>query len=184
MKPQIDALLRFEMFKEFRPDELAAVAGSLRVVDLQPGEVLFEAGDPGNSMFFLHMGRVQVDRPTTPGNAEVLAELDPPTVLGEMAVLDRMPRSARIVAMRPSVLWEMEETRLVALAQEGNPAAYKIMRWLARSLSDRLRRTNDKLIEIYAKPFKSIMELKERLREVDPGLVTVAFETGDEPDGD
>ena len=183
MKPQIDALVRFAMFRDFRPDELASVAATLAVVDLAPGQVLFEAGTQGRSMYFLHMGRVQIDRESTPGHIEVLAELEPPTIIGEMAVLDSMPRSARAVAMRPSVLWEMDEVRLGELADSGNPAAFKIMRWIARSLSDRLRRTNDKLIDIYAKPFKSIMELKERLRELNPGMLSVGFD--DAPtDGD
>lgn len=182
MKPQIDALLRFPIFKDFRPDELATVATSLRVVDLAPGEVLFEEGDQGCSMFFLHMGRIQIDRTSTPGYVEVLAELEPPTVIGEMAVLDHMPRSARAVAMRPCVLWEMDEARLEELAQGGNPAAFKIIRWIARSLSDRLRRTNDRLIDIYAKPFKSIFELKERLRKLSPGMLSVGFDQ--DPAGD
>lgn len=176
MKPEIDALLKFPIFKDFRPDELAAVARHLKTHELDIGAVLFEEGDPGDAMYFLYLGRIQIDRQTTPGNYEVLAELDPPTILGEMAVLESKPRSARAVAMKPSVLWAMSAEALAELAGTGNASAYKVMRWIARGLSDRLRHTNDKLIEIYAKPFKSIMELKERIKELHPGVISVGMD--------
>lgn len=171
MKPDIDALVRFPIFGNFSPKELSAVAGVLTEKEFAPGAMLFNEGDGGTSCFFLHLGRVQIDRQTAPGDWELLAVLDAPSILGEMAILRKAPRSARAVAMRPSVLWEMPESALNDLAAEGNPAAYKIMKWIACSLSDRLSKTNDKLIDIYAKPHKSMIELKQRLKELEPGLL-------------
>ncbi len=177
MKPEIDTLLRFPMFKELRPQELAAISNLLAVEDFAPGDVLFDEGDLGDRMYFLHMGRIQIDRQTTPGHYEVLAELEPPAIIGEMAILREAPRSARGVAMKPSVLWGIDRDSLLDLANTGNAASYKIIRWIAASLSERLSRTNDKLIEIYSKPFKSIMELKERLKEVHPDIVSVGMDS-------
>lgn len=171
MRPDIDALVRFPIFADFSPRELSSVAGALTEHELAPGAMLFDEGQAGASCFFLHLGKIQIDRKSTPGDWELLAVLDAPSILGEMAILRQAPRSARAVAMRPCVLWEMPESALNQLANDGNPAAYKIMKWIARSLSDRLSKTNDKLIDIYAKPHKSMIELKQRLKELEPGIV-------------
>ena len=168
MRPNIDALLRYPTFADFRPDELASIARVLQVRELQAGEVLFEYGATGSSMFLLDVGRIQIDLPTTPGNFQILATLNPPSVFGEMALLTAEPRSARALAVRPSILWEIERASLEPLAKESHAAGYKTMKWIATQMSSRLRATNERLREIYAKPFKSIQELKAQLEEITP----------------
>jgi len=184
MRPDIDALVRFEMFSDFRPNELASVARRLDVINLDPGEELFREDEPGDAMFLLQGGKIQIDHASAPGQRETLAEIEPPAVIGEMAILEHKPRSARAGAMRPSLLWRMREESLAELATSGDAAAYKMMRWIARELSDRVRKTNDKLLEIYTKPFKSIMDLKARLKELQPGVVSVGFGSEEDPSGD
>jgi CRP-like cAMP-binding protein len=180
MRPEIDDLISFELFKDLRSDELVEVARNLEEKHLSPGEVLFEEGEEGEEMYFLFKGRIQIDRVSTRGRREVLATLDAPSVLGEMALLDHQPRSARGVAVKPSIVWKLGEKDLLKLAETKGLAAYKIMRLLAVKLSERLRTTNNRLIEIYAKPFQSIAELKERLKEINPEIITYDFKLKDE----
>ncbi|RMF14065.1 MAG: cyclic nucleotide-binding domain-containing protein [Candidatus Dadabacteria bacterium] len=180
MQPDRVTLRRFPIFADLTPEELDQIAERLETIELAPGEELFAEGDPGQSCYFLHLGRISVERATTPGQYEMLAKLDAPTVIGEMAFLRNAPRSARVVAIFPSVLWEMQGSDLDALASSGSAAAYKVMRWIAGSLSDRLADTNNRLIEIYAQPYKSIMELKERLRHLTPGFVSVGMDEVDD----
>jgi CRP/FNR family transcriptional regulator len=175
MRPEIDDLISFELFKDLRSDELVEVARNLEQIDLSPGEVLFQEGDEGEEMYFLFKGRVQIDRGSSRGRREVLATIDSPSVIGEMALLDHKPRSARVVAVKPSIVWKMGEKDLLRLAEAKGLASYKIMRLLAMMLSERLRATNDRLIEIYAKPFQSIVELKERLKEINPEIIAYEF---------
>ena len=175
MKPRIDSLIRYPVFADFSPSEMASVARILELVELSPGEILFEFGSTGTSMFFLDVGRIQIDHPTTPGKFKVLASINPPGIFGEMSLLNAEPRSARAVAIRPSVLWKMDRSSLLTLAEEKHAAAFKIMVWIASELSNRLRDTNEKLIEIYAKPFQSIQELKRQLEELTPGFISKGF---------
>ncbi len=179
MRPSIDALLRYPIFQKFSPSELGSVARILTLREINPGEILFNKGDTGQSLFFLDVGRVQIDSPTTPGNFRTLATLNPPTMFGEMSILNNAPRSARAVAIHPSVLWEMQQDDLLALAVEKNAAAFKIMVWIAAELSNRLRTSTNKLVEIYAKPFQSIQELKSQLKEMTPGFIEQGFELGE-----
>ena len=180
MRPSTEALLRYPVFRNFGPAELSSVSRLLVMRELDPGEVLFEKGAAGSSMFFLDVGRVQVDVPTAPGQHKVLASLDPPALFGEMSLLNNEPRSARIMAIRPSVLWEMNRESLLTIAEEKHAAAFKIMVWSASELSNRLRDTNNKLIQIYAKPFQSIQELKAQLAAMNPGITSANFKLGDD----
>lgn len=179
-RPSIDDLLSFELFRDLRSDELVEVSRNLEEIILEPGEVLFQEGEEGEEMYFLFRGKVQIDRKGARGQREPLATIEAPSVIGEMALLDHKPRSARVVAVRTSTLWKMGEKDLLNLAETKGLAAYKIMRWLATLLSERLRRTNDRLVEIYAKPFQSIVELKERLKEINPEVLAYEFRLGEE----
>lgn len=176
MRPKVETLARYPVFTNFSKSELNSVANLLTLQELSAGQTLFEKGAAGTSMFFLDLGRIQIDVPTTPGNVKVLARLEPPTLFGEMAILNNEPRSARAIAMTPAVVWEMGREQLLILAQEKHAAAFKIMVWIASELSNRLRGTNEKLVEIYAKPFQSIQELKNQIGEMTPGFISEKFE--------
>ncbi len=147
MKPKIDQLIAFEVFKGFSPAELGAVANSLDVIELGENDVLFEQGASGRSMFYIYRGAVRIE-----GNGGVVyATLESPTILGEMAILEHKPRSARAVADKESVLWEMDESSLAKLVEQSNMAAYKIMKWIATGLSDKLRKMNDTVNQLNQK---------------------------------
>lgn len=139
MKPKIADLMQFEIFKSFKPSELADVANVLAAIELNGGDVLFKEGAPGRSMYFIFQGSIIIRREA----GEDLAKLTAPTIFGEMAILDHLPRSASAFAKGPTILWEMQEADLLQLAEKGSSAAYKIMTWIARGLSDKLRKTNE-----------------------------------------
>ena len=66
-------------------------------VTLQPGEVLFRQGDPGDCAYFIQKGAVEVLRGNT-GEESVVARLGPGQYFGEMALLSSEPRNATIRA--------------------------------------------------------------------------------------
>ena len=152
MRPKIDDLVQFEIFKGFKPGELADVANSLEVTLLEDGQPLFKEGDPGRSMFFIFKGAIRIQL----ASGEELAKLEAPTIFGEMAILEHKPRSATAVAVDSTVLWEMGEQTLVKLAVEGSPAAYKIMSWIAKGLSGKLRKTNETVHQLNSELQKQV----------------------------
>lgn len=76
---------------------------------LEAGETLFKEGDPGDSAFVIENGQLEVFRGAD-GEREVLALLGPGEMIGEMSLLDRLPRSASATARQP--------TRLRAITSE------------------------------------------------------------------
>lgn len=65
-----------------------------RPVVFEPGQMIFAAGEPGNSMILLQSGRVEISVTSIGGRKSVLAHMGQGEVLGEIAALDGGPRSA------------------------------------------------------------------------------------------
>lgn len=70
---------------------------------LQAGEVLFHEGDPGDCAFVIESGQLEVVRDVG-AEHKVLALLGPGEMIGEMALLDRLPRSATATARQSTRL--------------------------------------------------------------------------------
>lgn len=72
-------------------ERLQAVAVERR---LAAGEAVFQEGDPGDGVYFVQSGRVQISASLHSGTRHVFARVEVGEVFGEMAVLDGQPRSA------------------------------------------------------------------------------------------
>ncbi len=119
-------------------DGLSALA---RQTSLSNGEVLFVAGDPGNAMYTVLEGSLKVAVISAEGSEQLLAILGPGQVVGEMALLDGVPRSATVQAIKTSTVARIDKADFDRFA-EVNPAVYRHMLQL---VSQRLRQANDVL---------------------------------------
>jgi CRP/FNR family transcriptional regulator, cyclic AMP receptor protein len=75
-----------------------------RVHQLKAGGVLFATGDIGDGCYRLDKGLLKVTVTSTRGEERIVAILGPGAVVGELAMIDRMPRSASVAALRDSTL--------------------------------------------------------------------------------
>ena len=101
---------------------------------LEPGAAVFEQGDPGDVMYAVVEGSVDIvldDR--------VLETVDSGGIVGEMALIDDGPRSASAIASTPVRLARIGEREFMFLVQEHPTFALQVMRILA----ERIRRAND-----------------------------------------
>jgi CRP/FNR family transcriptional regulator, cyclic AMP receptor protein len=95
-----DALARVDLFSGLRKKELKEVATSCREGKYNPGAVLISQGEQGLGLFILTKGTVRITRANSPDGAEeVLGTAGAGDVIGEMALLDDMPRSATVTAV-------------------------------------------------------------------------------------
>ena len=74
-----------------------------QVAHFEPGEVIFRQGEPGDCMYFVQSGAVEVVR-SEDGKESVLARLSAGEYFGEMALLDSQPRNATVRAATASRL--------------------------------------------------------------------------------
>ncbi len=127
---------------------------------LQPGEVLFKAGDASDGMYIIRRGELQVYLEQS-GKQVALANINDGGIIGEMALFDQKPRSASVKATK--------ETEVSQITSEDFGKLMKqIPKWfvtLMSSLSTRLRQTNERLQRLEGmstqktRPFMSINRL-------------------------
>jgi glutaminase len=88
----------YELLGKLTPKEISIVTGVLRRRQFEPGDVIINVGEEAKEMFFLAHGRVSVLVALPSGARKRLAAFSAGMVFGEMAMIDRAPRSAIIMA--------------------------------------------------------------------------------------
>ena len=95
-----DALARVDLFSGLRYKELTQIAKCCREATYSPGSVLLSQGEKGLGLFIITKGTVRITRANGPGGAEeLLATAGMADIVGEMALLDDLPRSATVTAV-------------------------------------------------------------------------------------
>jgi CRP/FNR family transcriptional regulator, cyclic AMP receptor protein len=106
---------------------------------LDAGETLFVAGASGDGCYLLERGLLKVIITSPQGEERILAFIAPGAIAGELAIIDRHPRSASITAVRDCELSFISREHFEEYAQQ-NPEIY---RYLVNVLAARLRETDD-----------------------------------------
>jgi len=134
-----DFLKRSVLFQNLPEKDLRKISLSFKLIDLPAEEILFYEKEPSSDMYIVLKGKVRASLFDAHGNELVLAELGPGEFIGEMGMIDELPRSATVIAE--------ENTRLAVLSRE---AFYWIIREnpdiginVIKALVARLRRTDD-----------------------------------------
>jgi CRP-like cAMP-binding protein len=109
--------------------------------DLSAGTVVFTEGDPGDAMYVVVQGIVQIYRDTTSGRL-ALAKIHPGEFFGEMALIGNTPRTATAVALSDTVLAVYRSDELEALLATRLEVGARMIRHLVGRLKD----TTDKLM--------------------------------------
>src|SRR5437763_7172601 len=95
-----DTLARVDLFRGLDKKDLRLLAASCQERKYSAGSTLMKQGDTGVGLYVIISGKVRVTRASSPDRAE--EELDivgTGSVLGEMALLDDLPRSATVIAV-------------------------------------------------------------------------------------
>jgi CRP/FNR family transcriptional regulator, cyclic AMP receptor protein len=105
---------------------------------LTADEVLFLAGDPGDGFYRLDEGLLKVSIASATGAERILAILGPGAIVGDLAIIDGLPRSASVSALRDCKLRFVSRKAFEAFAEK-QPVIYH---YLAKILAMRLRDTD------------------------------------------
>ncbi len=137
----------FDMLSNKELEEVASVSKPLH---FDAGQVVFEEGELGDSLYVIVNGDVEVvQRIGT--RAQVIAELSPPEFFGEMSLIDKEYRSATVRAKSEAELLKISSEDLTSFRQQ-NPAGFTmIVLNIARVLSARLRVANQRIVPLPGK---------------------------------
>jgi CRP/FNR family transcriptional regulator, cyclic AMP receptor protein len=115
------------------PTKLFANAKLLRIA---AGKILFRAGASDDGCYRVEDGLLKVTMVSTSGAERILAFLGPGAIVGELSILDGLPRSATIIAVREATLSFLSRTEFEAFAEQ-HPEVYKsLVKLLAQRLRD------------------------------------------------
>ena len=98
-------------------------------VSYAAGQTIFAAGDPGEVMYVVLQGEVDLRI-----NGALLQTLGPGEPFGEMALIDHAPRVATVVARTPCKLVAITEKRFLFMVQKTPYFSLQIMRVMAERL--------------------------------------------------
>ncbi|GCE13185.1 cyclic nucleotide-binding domain-containing protein [Tengunoibacter tsumagoiensis] len=95
-----DALARVDLFSGLSKKELQFLTNSCQERTYTAGSTLFAQGDAGVGLYIVISGKVRIIHKSNPeADEEELRVLGPGEVIGEMALLDDLPRSASAIAI-------------------------------------------------------------------------------------
>jgi CRP/FNR family cyclic AMP-dependent transcriptional regulator len=109
--------------------------------NLQEGEVLFRAGDPGDGCYRILTGLVKVVVASHQGEERIISLLGPGAIVGELSVIDGEPRSASVFAVANCSLSFVSRVKFEKFT-EAHP---ELTSYLVRTLARRLRAADDAL---------------------------------------
>ena len=124
---------------------LAALDASMESRRFAHGAFLFRQGEPGDSLFVLMHGSVAIRVVLDNGDSRRITAFGPGVCFGEMALIDRQPRSADAVADGEVEVRELHRAALEDLQVHHPRVASRVALNLSRALSQRLRTTTQDL---------------------------------------
>jgi len=109
-------------------------------------------GDQGTFMGFVVSGILEIQKKTDSGESIVLARLTKGSSIGEMALIDKSPRSATVIAKQTTTMVTLTDKGFDILATKYPPLGIKVIQKIARLLSLNMRRTSSMLADFMQTP--------------------------------
>jgi CRP/FNR family transcriptional regulator, cyclic AMP receptor protein len=141
-----ELLASVPIFEDLTKRELNLVSHILHERQYKAGELIFKEGEAGNGMYIIKKGVVSIFG-TKEGHDVLYAELSDSQFFGELALVDGAPRSANARCSCESVLYGFFKPDLLELIEAKPDIGSKILWNLTSVLANRLRSTNEKVLE-------------------------------------
>ena len=120
-------LANIKMFELLDEDDRVALAAVIDEKAVPSGQTLFQAGDPGDSLFIVRQGQIELFIKDTTGQKIVLHTAETGDMFGELAMLDSGARTATAVALTESMLLVLDREDLIMLFQRIPEAALHML---------------------------------------------------------
>jgi CRP/FNR family transcriptional regulator len=132
------------------------------------GTVLFNKGDRGDSCYWVVKGTLKVGVSSESGEERIFSLVGPGSIVGELAVLDNLPRSATVTAVSDSNLTELKRAALVEYLRNHPEVFFDLIAILVgrlRKADDEL--TADSFLTVQARVARAILSLIDQVGEPD-----------------
>lgn len=148
----VDLLRNTSLFGQAEDEMLEQIALMVERIPLGPSETVFKKGDPGESMYFVEKGSLQVH-----DGDIVFAKINSGQYFGELALIDSSPRTASVTSKEESVILRLGMRDFFILL-----GSFPSMnRLLMKELINRLRHQNDTVVQEYKTREAKLKDLVE-----------------------
>jgi signal transduction histidine kinase len=137
-----EMLRRVPFFADLSDDDLAHVTERSELVELAAGDVLANEGEPGDELFVIVSGEIQVVKRSRESEVPI-ATLGPGEIVGEMAIFESQPRNATVRAHAPTRVIRISRDEILPILRTRPTATLSML----RTLLGRLRNTESMLRE-------------------------------------
>lgn len=138
---------RCAIFRRCGADDLAALADGARFVDHADGDDLVREGDEPQMLLIVGRGRARVLKRGAGGDEHVINQLVEGDSIGEMALFDRIPRSATVRAEGPVRTLQLPLDGIIGLAA-ARPGLVPVLVDIGALVAERLRLAGDRAAAI------------------------------------
>ncbi len=144
------------LFQDLEDPELEKVLSRTRPREFPAGQVIIQEGDPGDSLYVMVSGEVEItkrltlvlDEDTPKERVFIRLKAEDGVYFGEMSLLESDPRSATVTALSDCRLLELYRKDFLELVRNDPAMGVKLLLRLAQLLSRHLRKTNQDVVKL------------------------------------
>jgi CRP/FNR family transcriptional regulator, cyclic AMP receptor protein len=133
------------LFDGLSEEDLEKVFDICKPFELKENEKLFSEGDAGDELFIIVSGEIRISKLIGGLGEEALAVLKDGNFFGEMSLVDDVPRSADAISNKASSLLRISREDFLQLLMSDKDLALTLLMTFVKTLSLRLRQTNEKV---------------------------------------
>ncbi len=145
-----EKLSQVYLFRELTPSEIDTLLSISKEKRVKKDQIIFKEGDTGDAFYFIVSGSVRISTIVPGVGEEALTILREGEYFGEMALIDDAPRSASAIAHDDTILLLIEKDNFRKLLAQETGIAYKLLWVFTKTLSARLRKTDEQLKSIFS----------------------------------
>jgi CRP/FNR family cyclic AMP-dependent transcriptional regulator len=144
------------LFQDLAEAEIREVLSRTTLRTFAAGQAIIREGDPGDSLFIMQDGEVEItkqltlvlDEDTPKERVFVRLKAEDGVYFGEMALLENETRSATVTALTDCTLLELHQQEFQELIEHNPAMGVKLLLRLAQVLSRHLRKTNQDVVKL------------------------------------
>ncbi len=144
-----EILKETKLFDDLTEIQLKRIIQIAQRKEYKAGEILFTEGTSSDAMYIIEQGQIKITKSLSPDKEKTLNVLSDGDFFGEMAFLDRAPRSATAKTITPAVIWDISSERFNKTVMATEPQiAVKILCKIIKIMSKRLRDTDEEVVNM------------------------------------
>ncbi len=143
-----DVLSQVYLFRELTPSEMDVLISISKELRVKKDDFIFKEGATGDAFYLIVSGSVRISTIVPGVGEEALTILREGEYFGEMALIDDAPRSASAIANDDTILLLIAKDNFRKLLAQETGIAYKLLWVFTKTLSARLRKTDEQLKSI------------------------------------